>query len=264
MISDDYAASWAPFPGGLPAPVDCMINLNLDYAAADGLYASTCSGLYAWQGNGWVKRSDRLVDVVSVVYRPSSSASTGNEELWAAERGKGVIHSLDGGQSWQDASAGLVTFGGLANLGIDPHNNATLYGIIRPKYAGSYLRRLTIGGQWQTMLTPDNNVTIETGMSIDGGSGALYVTTQIGPYRLWRSPDPAATDLGQVTWQLVHDFGAYARADVLASGWSPQGLALYANIWLLTPLGGGGASVGHAVLYRSPDVGQTWQALATP
>ena len=80
-----------------------------------------------------------------------------------------------------------ITFGGMANLGFDPRDNSTLYGIIRPKYAGSYLRRGTPDGHWQTMPTPLDNATIETGMTVDGGTGALYVTTQVAPVGLWQS-----------------------------------------------------------------------------
>ena len=140
MISDDFAVTWAPFPGGLPVPAACMVNVNLDYAAADALYASTCQGLYVWdpQGKTWAKRSDRLTNVVVVAYGQP-------ESVWAAALGDGVIRSTDGGRTWQDASTGLITFGGMANLGFDPRDNSTLYGIIRPQYAGSYLRRGTAG-----------------------------------------------------------------------------------------------------------------------
>jgi hypothetical protein len=68
----------------------------------------------------------------------------------------------------------------MANLGIDPRDSNTLYGIIQPKYAGSYLRRGTTEGNWETMPTPKDNATIETGMAIDGASGALASgTTQL-------------------------------------------------------------------------------------
>ena len=259
MISDDFAVTWAPFPGGLPVPADCMVNVNLDYAAADALYASTCQGLYVWdpQGKTWVKRSDRLTNVVAVAYGQPDS-------VWAAAQGDGVIRSSDGGRTWQDASTGLITFGGMANLGIDPRDNSTLYGIIRPQYAGSYLRRGTPDGVWQTMPTPLDNATIETGMTVDGGTGALYVTTQVSPPGLWRSLNPNTADVADVQWELVHDFGPDTQVSLLASGWSPQGLAIYANIFPLTPLAGGGASVGNPVLHRSPDGGQTWEPLATP
>ena len=152
----------------------------------------------------------------------------------------------------------------MANLGFDPRDNSTLYGIIRPQYAGSYLRRGTADGHWQTMPTPLDNATIETGMTVDGGTGALYVTTQVPPAGLWRSLNPNTADVADVQWELVHDFGSNAQVSLLASGWSPQGLAIYANILPLTPLAGGGANVGNPVLYRSLDGGQTWESLATP
>lgn len=259
MISDDFAVTWVPFPGGLPVSASCMVNVNLDYATPDGLYASTCQGLYVWdpQGNIWAKRSDRLTNVVAVAYGQPNS-------VWAAAQGDGVIHSSDAGRTWQDASTDLVTFGGMANLGIDPRDNSTLYGIIRPQYAGSYLRRGTPDGVWQTMPTPLDNATIETGMTVDGGTGALYVTTQVPPPGLWRSLNPNTADVAGVQWELVHNFGPDTQVSLLASGWSPQGLAIYANIFALTPLTGGGASVGYPVLHRSPDGGQTWEPLATP
>ena len=259
MISDDYAVTWAPFPGGLPVPAACMVNVNLDYAAPDALYASTCKGLYIWDTNGktWIKRSDRLTDTVAVAYGQPNT-------VWATAHGDGIIRSTDGGKTWQDAGTGLTTFGGMANLGFDPRDNSTLYGIIRPKYAGSYLRRGTPDGHWQTMPTPLDNATIETGMTVDGGTGALYVTTQVSPVGLWRSRNPNAANMTDVKWELVHDFGPDARVSLLASGWGPDGLAIYANIWPLTPLTGGGATVGNPVLHRSLDGGQTWELLAMP
>jgi hypothetical protein len=259
MISDDSAVTWAPFPGGLPVPAGCMVNVNLDYAAVDALHASTCEGLYVWdpQGESWVRRSERLTNVVAV-------APGQPDAVWAAALGDGVIHSDDGGRTWQDASADLVTFGGMANLSFAPHDPGTLYGIIRPQYAGSYLRRDTPDGRWQTMPTPLDNAAIETGMAIDGNSGALLVTTQVSPVGLWRSLNPAASDSADVRWELVHDFEPDVQVSLLAAGWSLQGLALYANIWPLTALPEGGANVGSPVLHRSQDGGQTWESLATP
>jgi hypothetical protein len=259
MISDDFAVTWSPFPGGLPVPANCVVNVNLDYAASDALYASTCQGLYVWDPGEqtWAKRSDRLTDVVAVAYGQPNS-------VWATAHGDGVIRSTDGGRTWQDASTGLITFGGMANLGFDPRDNSTLYGIIRPKYAGSYLRRGTPDGHWQTMPTPLDDATIETGMTVDGGTGALYVTTQVAPVGLWQSRNPNATNVTDVKWELVHDFGPDVRVNLLASGWGPDGLAIYANIWPLTPLTGGGATVGNPALHRSLDDGRTWALLATP
>lgn len=259
MISDDFAVAWTPFPGGLPVSAGCMVNVNLDYAVVDALYASTCEGLYVWDplGASWVQRSEQLTNVVAVA--PGQPYT-----VWAAALGDGVVRSDDGGRNWQDASADLVTFGGMANLGFAPRDPNTLYGIIRPQYAGSYLRRGTADGRWQTLPTPGENAAIETGMAIDGSTGALYVTTQLSPVGLWRSPNPAAADSADVRWESVHDFGPNVQVNLLAAGWGPQGLALYANIWPLAPLPAGGASGGSPMLHRSQDGGQTWQPLATP
>jgi hypothetical protein len=67
-----------------------------------------------------------------------------------------------------------------------------------------------------------------------------------------------------VTWEMVHDFGQDRHVELLASGWSPEGLALYANFWPLTWVDEGYASVGDAVLHRSLDGGATWSPLPLP
>ena len=122
--------------------------------------------------------------------------------------------------------------------GVRSRENSTLYGIIRPKYAGSYLRRGTPDGHWQTMPTPLDNATIETGMTVDGGIGAVYVTTQVAPVGDWQSRNPNTANVTDVTWDLVHDFGP----DAGSACWlrvGANGLAIYANICPLTPLAWG-------------------------
>ena len=90
------------------------------------------------------------------------------------------------------------------------------------------------------------------------------MTTQLAPAGLWRSFNPNTPTVEDVAWEQLHDFGPNVQASLLASGWGPQGPTLYANLWPLTPLAGGGAEVGSPVLHRSLDGGQTWQPLATP
>ncbi|HYN90159.1 MAG TPA: hypothetical protein VER55_16610, partial [Ardenticatenaceae bacterium] len=255
MISDDSGARWREFPGGLPVSAACMRNLNMDYATIDALYASTCQGLYRWSGGQWTLVSPQLTWMVAVVYgRP--------EVIWATEPfgPNGVIRSEDGGKSWTPASSGLISFNGVATIGIDPRDAGALYAIIWPKYGGSYLRRGTPGGEWVTMPTPGDSMQIEIGMAIDGATGTLYVTSQPpggGTVQaLWRTTNPREPDLNAVRWEMVSDFGPGVTAEVLAAGWSPQGLALYVAV---TP---SGSDVRR--LYRSPDGGRTWHELVIP
>jgi hypothetical protein len=259
LISDDYGDTWYPFPGGLPAE-DCVINVNLDYATPDALYASTCQGLHRWSGSEWTLISPQETGMVAVVYgQPEVMWATGSFRTGAA-----VLRSNDGGVTWTPAGDGLISFNGVANVAIDPRDANTLYAIIWPKYAGSYLRRGTASGQWTTMPTPLDNSTINVGMTIDGATGALYVTVTTPSYQLWRTLNPNTPDLNDVRWELVHDFGRDVMVDLLASGWSPEGLALYANFWPLDWKDAGFAEVGEAVFRRSLDGGQTWIPLPVP
>jgi hypothetical protein len=262
LLSDDLGRTWSPFPGGLPAE-ECVVNVNLDYGApstADALYASTCQGLFHWTGSAWQLLSPQETGMVAVVYGdPQTVWATG-----AFGSGSGVMRSEDGGVNWQPAGSGLISFNGVANLGIDPRDPNTLYAIIWPKYAGSYLRRGTAGGQWQTMPTPQDNSVIDTGMAIDGATGELYVIVTSPSAQLWRSANPNAPDLAGVEWEMVHDFGRDVQVELLASGWGPEGLAFYANMWPLSWQDGGHAEVGEPVFQHSPDGGQSWTPLSAP
>jgi hypothetical protein len=259
LISNDYGQTWSPFSGSLPA-AGCVRSVNLDYAAVDALYASTCQGLYRWSGSGWVLISPQETGMVAIVYGQPNV-------MWATNvfaSNSAVLRSDDGGRTWTPAGSGLVHFNGVANLGIDPRDSNTLYAIIWPKYAGSYLRRGTASGQWQTMPTPQNNSVVDTGITIDGATGALYVVVTSPHAQLWRALDPNVPDVNAVQWEIVHDFGRDVQVELLASGWSPDGLALYANFWPLTWLDASSAEVGAPLLHRSLDGGQNWAPLPLP
>jgi hypothetical protein len=259
LVSDDYGQGWVPFAGGLPAE-GCVRGVNLDYGAlplrgvSDALYASTCQGLFRWSEPAWVRVSPQETGMVALVYgRP--------EVIWATQafaEGGGVIRSDDGGSSWTPAGSGLVSFNGVANLGIDPRDANSLYAIIWPKYAGSYLRRGTADGLWKMMPTPRDNSVIDTGMTMDGATGALYVVVTAPNAQLWRTRNPSTPDVNDVRWELVHDFGRDVQVSLLASGWSPEGLTLYANVWRLDWKDANFAEVGEPILHRSLDGGKSW------
>jgi hypothetical protein len=108
------------------------------------------------------------------------------------------------------------------------------------------------------MHTPLNDNVIDTGMTIDGATGALYVTTanytvsKNGNWQIWRTLNPSAVDIDAVTWELVCDFGTGPRVTLLASGSTPLGLAMYAQF---SPL------EGDPYVQRSLDGGKTWTHL---
>jgi hypothetical protein len=258
LISDDLGDTWSPFPGGLPVAPTCLANVDLDYATQDALYASTCQGLFRWSGDQWTLISSQETRQVAIVYgRP--------QELWAIaapQKGGPVLRSDDGGKTWHSASDGLVHFNGLATLGIDPRNTQTIYGIIMPKYGGSYLRRMFVGSQWNTLPTPLGNRQIDTGMTIDGATGDLYVTvfTEQG-WQLHRTRNPDVTDANAVVWEKVSDFppGPWGYASMLASGATPQGLALFVK---LAPTNCSSSDARcDPFVQRSVDGGKTWKRL---
>jgi hypothetical protein len=227
LISDDMGDTWRPFPGGLPVHPVCLANVNLDYAAVDALYASTCQGLFRWTGTAWTNISSQETHQVAIVYGKP-------EQIWALaspQKGGPVLRSEDRGKTWRGASDDLAHFVGLATLAIDPRNAQSVYGIIIPKYAGSYLRRMFVGNAWHTLPTPLDNRQIDIGLTIDGATGDLYVTVYtMQGWQLWRTRNPQVSDEKAVAWEKVSDFPPDLWATVLASGRTPQGLVLYVRL----------------------------------
>jgi hypothetical protein len=138
--------------------------------------------------------------------------------------------------------------------------------MINPKYAGSYLRRGDSNGHWVTMTVPPTGYTY-IGFTIDGATGALYVAVlDNGPWQLWRTLNPSEADLNQIHWEKVGDFGAESAGNwayIIASGTSPQGLALFARIDTgnCSPLQGIPCT---SLVRRTTDNGRTWTTLPLP
>ena len=262
LVSDDSGATWKPFAGGLPTSPACIHNINLDYATADALYASTCQGLYRWANGAWNLVSSQETGMVAIVYQQSNT-------IWATgykSSDSPVLQSGDGGKTWGNAATGLVHFSGVANLGIDPRDANTLYAIINPKYAGSYLRRGTSTGLWQTIPTPLKSAQIDTGMTIDGATGMLYVTAYDpakSRWQLWRSANANDPDIGKISWEMVHEFGANVLVAVLASGATPQGLAIYVRLSTANCSPSTGIPC-YSFVQRTTDNGKTWTTVDVP
>ncbi len=71
------------------------------------------------------------------------------------------------------------------------------------------------------------------------------------------------SNIGDVRWELVHDFGTGTEVTMLGSGWSPRGPDLFATLRptsMVSPCLG----VGEPVLNRSLDAGQNWEKVSIP
>ncbi|MEM7344908.1 MAG: two-component regulator propeller domain-containing protein [Chloroflexota bacterium] len=252
FISDDFGASWQPFEGGLPVDASCVNNINLDYATGT-LYLSSCKGLYRWQGEAWELVSSQETGMVSLPYNQS-------ETFWATmptgETPFPVVYSDNSGETWRAASRYLAHSSGVAQIMPYPKDPDTLFATVWPPYAESQLRRGTTnaGGQWENVPGPFQTSAIDPNFTIDGASGTLYVTTNDQQGQLWRSCHPTVSDANAIDWELLHNFGETIEVEILASGWSPNGQAIYANLKDTT--------LSHeVVLHRSLDGGYSWRPL---
>jgi len=257
LSSRDFGASWAAAPSGLPAvPPDCLYNVSMDYYGDTALFASTCQGLYRWSAATpqWTQLTEEATTMVAVVY--------GNANLMWATRPytEGVaplLRTQDGGVTW--ATAELTHTTGVANIGINPRDAQTGYAIVWPdEEPGSDLRRGSFFTDWLIMPGPNNNQPINTGMTIDGGTGNLFVTTRDSDgATLWYSNNPDALNIANVQWNAIYNTAPGINLELLSSGWSSQEdqISIYANF---TKVENGKLTYA---LYRSLDSGRTWAPL---
>jgi ligand-binding sensor domain-containing protein len=251
LVSDDFGDHWTLFAGGLPVEPTCLHNLDMDYATPDALYASTCQGLYRWSDGEWRLISPKEIGMVSVPYGHPDT-------LWATIPA-GLVEvpvwrSHDGGSTWHMASRYLDHSIGVAKVIPDPLNADIIYATVLPTSADGNLRRGTSNGQWATMPTPLNNRPVETNFALDGATGTMYVATNYGNGQLWRTCQPRVQDVNAVEWESLHEFGETLQVEILASGWSPNGQALYINLKDVT-------DTSEQILHRSLDGGHTWSPL---
>jgi YVTN family beta-propeller protein len=255
LVSHDRGQSWQHAAQGTPPAVG-RAGLGMDYASPSTLYLGTAAGLFRTDASGqWQFLHTVRTHALTVEYnRPTT--------LWAAvrqpndfSRGTKVIKSDDGGQVWRSASDGLDGYGVSNPIIQDPDDPNTLYVMATEKYGGAILYRGVSSGNWRWLPMPAMSYQMNTGLTFDNGANALYVGGR-NPGKLWRSLNANTANPDDVTWQVVHDFGANRAVQPLALGWGPDGPAIYLNLtdtrdW-------------STQLLRSDDGGGTWQTLGLP
>ena len=257
LVSRNFGESWEAAPSGLPdVPADCLYTVSMDYYGPTALFASTCQGLYRWSQAepSWTLLTEEPTGMVAVVY---SNADL----IWATRPyvpgEPPLLRSQDGGDTWATVELSHTT--GVANIGINPRDTQTGYAIIWPdEDPGSDLRRGAFFLDWLVMPGPNGNQALNTGMTIDGGTGNLYVSTnEPNGARLWRSTNPDTPNLADVQWGEVYQTAPGVNLEVLSSGWSSQEdeLSIYANFTKVVE-----DKLTYA-LHRSLDSGRTWAPL---
>lgn len=263
LVSYDRGAHWQDAPQGVPPAVG-RNGLGIDYANPSTLYLGTFGGLFRTNSAGgastnpagqWQLLHTVRTHALSVEYGQPTT-------LWAAPNqghdfGSGVfvIKSDDGGQIWRAASGGLQGWSVANPIIIDPDDPNTLYIMSVSKYGGGSVYRGVSSGEWRWLPMPAASYWINTGLAFDNAGNALYIGGR-SPGILWRSLNANTPNPGDVTWEVVHDFGPNQAVQPLAVGWGPNGPAIYVN---LTETNG-----WQTRLLRSDDGGHTWVELTLP
>ena len=145
--SDDGGTTWVP-EGSTPdlageaffaLAVDPSNRENVIAATTNGLYrrASTASGQFEWR-----REAEGVFSSVAV------ASAGGTIHFFAAEWGKGIIHSIDGGQTWATLGNGFPTTKvGRIALGVQANNPNQVYALVaNPAGALLGLYRWDVGG----------------------------------------------------------------------------------------------------------------------
>ncbi len=250
MASDDLGQTWAAWQNGLPVAADCAYQLTMDYATLDALYLTSCQGFWRWSGAGWERVADQGYAVT-----PGSP-----QQLWSYDS-SAILLSDDGGATWGAAAANLN--GGTSGLGtpgqilVSQGSPPTAYAVLGVGRSGASLLRATPRGSWTFLPEPEPlNQGYMYSVQLDNSSGALYLSVPLAN-EIWRIPNPTAAPVEAVRWERVTTLASlgYDSVHLLASGWSPQGSALFATFL---------RESGESTLHRSLDGGHSWEALRIP
>lgn len=221
-------------------------------SAQGGVWSSTDNG------SSWKPLTDNQVSLStgSVAVDPNNSkviyVGTGEQHFSADSRyGKGILKSVDGGQTW--TLLGADVFGGqhIGKVTVDPHDSQSVW-----VAADRGIYHSTDGGTtWKTALSFIHGFG-RTPMGIDvyvdsNSPGTIYANYEA--FGIYKSTDGGVTwNCISSTWsQSLHGYHSAAMAVVEGTNGTPD--TLYAST-----VSGDGNSMG---MYVSKDGGTTWTEL---
>jgi photosystem II stability/assembly factor-like uncharacterized protein len=244
-----FAARWSEMDAGLPSTSFGVTSLAIDPAAPSTLYALTTAGVVFKStdaGGSWWP-SNGIVNVYFLAIAPKNST------LYAITS-QGIVKSVDGGESWSNASSGLT--GDANSLAINPIDPTTLYaatatGIFKSADAGRNWNAVGSGSSPATqifdslVIDPITPCTIyaphsNRGMvkSTDGGGTWTVINPDFDPGYTITSP----LDTGYTITSLAVD---PANSSTLYAGFVPHSFTPAGE----SPTGG---------VFKSTDGGKAW------
>ncbi|MEH6576326.1 MAG: hypothetical protein V7731_04545 [Amphritea sp.] len=196
------------------------------------------------------------------------------QAIYLAAPGAGVLHSVDGGKSWDLRNEGLPSkeVSGLIRHAKQPD---TLYAVIPET---GIFRSENAGGDWQLMHAGPENMTdiiVHSDMPDSMQTGWIFAATKAGVSRsmdcfcLWREAGSLAGEITGLTYDPKQPAQIYAATDkgVFHSqdggeNWDPVGgLKLDVTALLVTTSGDLYAGTRTGELFKAVDRSKRWEQL---
>ena len=254
---------WVSITNGLPdEPQVRALLVHPDDPAV--IYAGTQHGVYRSgnRGDHWeaLQSGGDGMDVWSLAFHPSDP-----NVIYAGYEPCSISRSEDGGESWSRMNTERVKYPNVTTympplakrvIGIaaDPSDPSDMYASVE---VGGLLASRDGGDSWDSItdgLYTENHTVDLHGVQVSSAApGTVFIIAQVA---MFRSRD-RGTHWEHIRFGEMFPGGSYCRGLIVAPD-DPK------TLYLAAGAGGGGAPAGTqeaGALFRSRDVGETWQRL---
>jgi photosystem II stability/assembly factor-like uncharacterized protein len=269
--STDSGENWQIMTNSLTLGQNSSILIDPENPST--LYAGTLEGLYRSTdgGTNWQALGGEMlvgVNVTSLVVNPQAPA-----ELYVGSWTRGVLHSVDGGATWENTNVGFIP--GINAIAIDPQNPVMLYVATGE---GDVARTSDGGGSWRysstpissiihtVVLNPQHTATIYAATFLDGvfrsvDEGASWSAVNTG--LTYTSTDSFAIDPQTPTTLFVSTIKGIFRSRNGGDSWSQVSTCNGHNVAISPQQPAMIYAVGFLPFFlcRSEDGGDTWQTI---